>query len=39
MSTDYCVLPHVFTPESGDIIMCAICGLVINPEKLMKLSG
>ena len=38
MSTDYCELPHVFTPEGG-IIICAKCGLVINPEKLMKLSG
>tara|TARA_B110001454_G_scaffold134656_1_gene125322 strand:+ start:296 stop:439 length:144 start_codon:yes stop_codon:yes gene_type:complete len=33
-----CLMPHKFTKKTGDLILCGLCGIVVNPEKLAELA-
>ena len=33
-----CLMTHKFSKKSGDLFLCMVCGLVVNPEKLMELT-
>ncbi len=33
-----CLMTHKFSKKTGDLFLCMVCGLVVNPEKLMELT-